>query len=110
MRVGYLVEDGLLRADEAPLEHLLRTVGQLDGVAHVEQLALVVHVGVVAVDLALARERVHDVLADGGRVARQTELQHDGVLLRLVRLSAHLSKRANALGRADPERKTPLST
>ena len=65
-----LVEDGLLGADEAPLENLLGTIGQFDGIANVEKLALVVDVGVVAVDLAVTRECVDDVVADGRRVAR----------------------------------------
>ena len=44
-----LVEYCLVGADEAPLDHLLLPVRVEDGVAHVEQLALVGHVRVVAV-------------------------------------------------------------
>ena len=44
-----LVKYCLVRADEAPLDHLLLPVRVEDGVAHVEQLALVGHVRVVAV-------------------------------------------------------------
>ena len=44
-----LVEDGLVRADEAPLEHLLLAVRVGHGVADVEELAVVGHVCVVAV-------------------------------------------------------------
>ena len=70
IRGPYLVEDGLFRADEAPLEHLGRVVGQHDRVADVEDLAVVVDVGVVAVDAVVALERVDDVGPDGRRVAR----------------------------------------
>ena len=45
----HLVEYCLVGADEAPLDHLLLPVRVEDGVAHVEQLALVGHVRVVAV-------------------------------------------------------------
>ena len=44
-----LVKYCLVGADEAPLDHLLLPVRVEDGVAHVEQLALVGHVRVVAV-------------------------------------------------------------
>lgn len=65
-----LIEDGLLWADETPFEDLFGAISQLDGVADVEELALVVNIGVVAVDLAFARESVDDVVADGCGVAR----------------------------------------
>jgi len=58
----HLVKDGLVWADEAPLEHLLLAVRILDGVADVEDLAVVGHVRVVAVPLTLATELVHYVL------------------------------------------------
>ncbi len=65
-----LVKDGLLGADETPLEDLAGSVGHGHRVAHVEELALVVDVGVVAVDAVFARERVDNVGPDGRRVAR----------------------------------------
>jgi hypothetical protein len=64
-----LVEDGLLGADETPLESLFRSIGQFDGVADVEELALVVDVSVVAVDLTVTRKSIDDVIADGRGVA-----------------------------------------
>lgn len=68
--VTNLVEDCLLWADKGPFENLFSAISQLDGVADVEELTLVVDVGVVAVDLAVARESVDDVVADGRRIAR----------------------------------------
>lgn len=49
----YLIEDGLLRANETPLEDLFSAISQLDRVADVEELALVVNISVVTVDLTL---------------------------------------------------------
>ena len=69
-RMTHLVEDGLSRADEAPLVDGAGSIGQLHRVANVEELAFVVHIGVVAVHFAIAAERVDDVLADGRGVAR----------------------------------------
>lgn len=65
-----LVEDGLLGADETPLESLFGSIGQFDGVADVEELALVVNISVVAVDLTVARKSIDDIVADSGGVAR----------------------------------------
>ena len=48
--VYYLVKDSFFRADEAPLESLLFAVGELDRQTDVEQLTVVVHIRVVAVD------------------------------------------------------------
>ena len=81
-----LVEDGLVGADEAPLEHLLLAVGVGHRVADVEELALVRHIGVVAVRAALARELVHDILPDRLGVGDEAELGRDGVLGRAGRL------------------------
>jgi hypothetical protein len=61
----------LVWTDEAPLEHLLLAVWVLDWVADVEDLAIVGHVSVVAVPLALAAEFVHYLLAD--RLKRQCQ-------------------------------------
>ena len=83
----YLVEDGLVGTNEAPLEHLLLTVRVLDRVAHVEQLAVVSHVSVVTVGSPVTGELVHDVLADGVGVRHQAELRRDGVLSGAVVLS-----------------------
>lgn len=65
-----LVEDGLLGADETPLENLFRSIGQFDGIANVEELALVVDIGVVTIDLAITGECVNNIVADGRCVAR----------------------------------------
>ena len=62
---SYLVEDGLVWTDKAPLEHFLLAVRVLDRVPDVEQLTVVGHVSVVAVGATLAGELVHNVLADG---------------------------------------------
>lgn len=62
---SYLVEDGLVWTDKAPLEHFLLAVRVLDRVADVEQLTVVGHVSVVAVGATLAGELVDNVLADG---------------------------------------------
>ena len=48
-----LVEYCLVRADEAPLDHLLLAVRVSHGVADMEQLTVIGHVRVVAVDPAL---------------------------------------------------------
>ena len=69
LRLQYLVENGLFGADEAPLEDLFSTVGQIDRVTDVEELAFVVNISVVTVDLAFARESVDNVIANGRRVA-----------------------------------------
>ena len=55
-------------ADEGPLEHLLLSVRVLDRVADVEDLAVVGHVRIVSVPLALACEFVHYVLPATERV------------------------------------------
>ena len=66
MKTNYnLVEDGLVRTDEAPLKHFLLSVRILDGVADVEQLAVIGHVSIVAVGPAVTGELVHNVLPDG---------------------------------------------
>lgn len=83
----YLVKDSLFRADEAPLESLLFAVGELDRQTDVEQLTVVVHIRVVAVDPRLAGEGVRDVGADGRRVAGQAEC-----LLGTGSLSCHLEQ------------------
>lgn len=83
--VYYLVEDGFFGADEAPLEGLFLSVGELDRQTDVEQLTVVVNVGVVAVDARLAREGIRDVRADRRRVARQPQR-----LLETGCLSCHL--------------------
>ena len=76
----HLVEDGLVGTDEAPLEHFLLAVRILDGVADMEQLAVISHVGVVTVGPALTGELVHDVLPDGVGVGHQAQLGRYGVL------------------------------
>ena len=76
----HLIEDGLVGTDEAPLEHLLLAVRILDGIADMEQLAVIGHVSVVTVGPALAGELVHDVLPDGVGVGHQTQLGRYGVL------------------------------
>ena len=68
---SYLVEDGLVWTDKAPLEHFLLAVRVLDRVADVEQLTVVGHVSVVAVGPAVTGELVHDVLPDGVGVRNQ---------------------------------------
>lgn len=50
-----LVEDGLVAAEEAVVEGLLVAVGVGDGVAHVEYLAVVVHISVIAVSETVAK-------------------------------------------------------
>lgn len=65
-----LVENGLLGADETPFESLFGAISQFDGVANVEELALVVHIGVVAVDFTVACESIDNVVTDGSRIAR----------------------------------------
>jgi hypothetical protein len=67
--MNYLVENSLFGADEAPLEDLFGTIGQIDRVTDVEELAFVVNVSVITIDLAFARESVHYVVANGRRVA-----------------------------------------
>lgn len=69
-----LVEDCLVAAEEAPVVQLFGSVGELHLVADVEDFALVVGVGVVAVLEALA--------AEGGLVAANDEL---GVRRKFVR-------------------------
>lgn len=64
----HLIEDRLGWADEAPANRAPRLRQ-----AHVKHLALVLHVGVVAVDSVLARERVDDVVADQRRVVGQQQ-------------------------------------
>lgn len=59
----YLVEDGLVWADEAPLEHLLLPVRVLDRVADVEDLAVVGDISVVTVRSAVTGELVHYVFS-----------------------------------------------
>ena len=54
---GGLVEDGLVAADEAPVSGLNDgTSIILDGQADVEDLAVVVNIGVVAIGLSITRE------------------------------------------------------
>lgn len=65
-----LVENGFLGADETPLESPFGAISQFDGVANVEELALVVDISVVAVDFVVAWKRIDNVVADGGGVAR----------------------------------------
>ena len=77
---SYLVEDGLVWTDKAPLEHFLLAVRILDGVADMEQLAVIGHVGVVTVGPALTGELVHDVLPDGVGVGHQAQLGRYRVL------------------------------
>lgn len=54
----YLIENGLLRADEGPLEGLLGTISQSHRVADVEELALVVDIGVISVNFVFTAESV----------------------------------------------------
>ena len=86
----HLIEDGLVGTDEAPLEHFLLAVRILDGVADMEQLAVISHVSVVAVRSAVAGELVHDVLPDGVGVRHQAQLGGDGVLGGSVVLSLNI--------------------
>ena len=56
MESTHLIEDGLVGTDEAPLEHFLLAVRILDGIADMEQLAVIGHVRVVAVPGHVAGE------------------------------------------------------
>ena len=76
----HLIEDGLVGTDEAPLEHFLLAVRILDGIADMEQLAVIGHVGIVTVGPALTGELVHDVLPDGVGVGHQAQLGRYRVL------------------------------
>ena len=81
---GGLVEDGSVAADEAPvggLDHLTGVV--LDGQADVEDLAVVLDIGVVAVGLALALEaRLKGGLEEGLSVGGEAVGQGSGGRLR----------------------------
>ena len=55
----YLIENGAIRANEAPLEHLFDAISVGNGVTNVKDLALIGHVGIVSVHLALAGELIH---------------------------------------------------
>lgn len=70
---SYLTEDGVLRADEAPAEGVLPAVGIGHWQAHMEDLAIVLHIRVVAIRLVGARKVVRDVRPDGRGVAGQGE-------------------------------------
>lgn len=70
---SYLIENRLFWTYEAPPEHLTPAILVLHGQTDVEQLTVVVHVGVVAVSAALAAKRVADVVADAGGVAGQRQ-------------------------------------
>lgn len=48
--IHYLVKDSFFGTDEAPLEYLLLAICELNGQTDVEQLTLVVHICVVAVN------------------------------------------------------------
>jgi len=61
---GRLVEDGLVWAEEAPLEHLLLAVGVRHRVADVEHLAIIVYICVVAVAQTVTSKCVNQVLPD----------------------------------------------
>lgn len=93
----YLVKDSFFRADKAPLESLLFAVGELDRQTNVEQLTVVVHIRVVAVDPRLAGECVRDVGADGRRVAGQAEC-----LFGTGGLSCHLEQRVRLYSGSAP--------
>jgi hypothetical protein len=62
MPTSHLVEDGLVRTDEAPLEHLLLTIRVLDGVADMEDLAVVGYIRIVTILLPLTAELIHYLL------------------------------------------------
>lgn len=94
MRAGQrdLVEDGLVAAHEAPVVVVDGAVGHLERLAHVEHLAVVVGVGVVAVAEPVAGER-------GPESGAQDELGACGQLVECT-----LDLRANGVGCAGWER------
>ena len=63
----------MIGTDEAPFEHLSLTIGIEDGVADMEQLTVVGNISVVSIHPALARELVHNVLADGVGIRDQAQ-------------------------------------
>lgn len=73
-RTTYLVKNSFLWTNETPLECLFRAVVEVDGQAHVEDLAVVVRVCVVAVGARVAAEGGVDALPDGRGVAGQSEV------------------------------------
>jgi hypothetical protein len=61
---SHLIEDSLVRTDEAPLEHLLLTIRVLDRVADVEDLAVVGYIRIVTILLPLTAELIHYLLPE----------------------------------------------
>jgi len=68
-----LTEDRLLGADEAPAESVFPAICVGNWQAHVEDLAVVLHIRVVTIGLVGTREVIRDVRPDGGGIAGQGE-------------------------------------
>ena len=60
--IVYLIEDGLVWADEAPLEHLLLTIRILDWVADMEYLAFVRYISIITVGSSFTGKLVHYIV------------------------------------------------
>lgn len=73
MRAGErdLIENGLVAAHETPVVVVNGTVGHLEGLADVKDLAIIVRVGVVSVAEAVAGERRAQIRAQNELGARR---------------------------------------
>jgi hypothetical protein len=67
-KLSCLIKDGLCRANEAPIEHLLFTIGIGDGVANMENLAFIGDISVVSVGSSVARKLIDKIVSNGSRI------------------------------------------
>lgn len=74
--IPYLIECGVFGTYEAPSELTSSATGISHWQAHMEDLAIVFHIGIVTVRLSLARETVRNVAANRCCVARQRKTRH----------------------------------
>lgn len=102
---SHLAENGVLGADEAPAEGVLPAIGIGHWQAHMEDLAIVLHIRVVSIRLVGARKVVRDVGPDGCGIAGQGERAQGSVFRRSTGLHLrfrlfwhfHLSRRRRLL-------------
>lgn len=67
----YLIEHGVFGTDETPSKLLSIAIGICNRQAHVEYLAIIFYVSVIAVGFAITREIIRNVASNGGRIAGQ---------------------------------------
>ena len=82
----YLIKDGLIWTDEAPLEHFSLAIRIDDGVTDMEQLTVVGHISIVSIHSSFTGELVHNVLSDGVSIRDQTQGVFRVIIIIIIRL------------------------